>query len=276
MKNFVSQEWLLNNLSKDNLVILDARGGLNDPEYGFKEYQKYHIKGAQFVSLKKTMTGKLGTYGGRHPLPDMEDFAEAMKKLGIKDNSIITIYDDGDYAMAGRLWWLLKYFGKDNVFILEQGMKGWLNSGLKVTEEIIKPKESDSLSLNIDKSMVVDMDYVKAATSSDKIAIVDSRAYERYSGQEEPLDKIPGHIPNALNFPWMNLVAGGKMMSMEELKDYFEPLKRYDEIIVYCGSGITGTVNVLFMDEIGLSPKLYLGGYSDWISYDDNVVIKEK
>ncbi len=276
MKNFVSQEWLLNNLSKDNLVILDARGGLNDPKYGFKEYQKYHIKGAQFVSLEKTMTGKLEIHGGRHPLPDMEDFIEAMKKLGIKDNSIITIYDDGDYAMAGRLWWLLKYSGKDNVFILEKGMKGWLNSNLKVTEEIVKPKESNSLSLNIDESMAVDMDYVKAATRLNKTAIVDSRAYERYSGQDEPLDKIPGHIPNALNFPWTNLVADGNMMSTEELKDYFEPLKRYDEIIVHCGSGITGTVNVLFMDEIGLDPKLYPGGYSDWISYDDNVVIKEK
>lgn len=273
MKNIVSQEWLLNNLSKENLIILDARAELSDPNYGFIEYQKSHIKGAQFVSAQKIMTGTLCVHGGRHPLPNMESFIENMKKLGVNDESTIVVYDDGDLAMAGRLWWLLKYSGKSDVFVLEGGMKHWLDNNLEVTTEIIKPNISNSLSLNINHSMEVDMDYVKAAINSDKIAIVDSRAYERYSGQIEPLDRIPGHIPSALNYPWMKLVVDGKIMSIDDLTSYFESLKRFEEVIVHCGSGITGTVNVLFMEEVGLSSKLYVGGYSDWVSYEDNIVI---
>lgn len=275
MKNIVSQKWLINNLSNDNLIILDARADLNDPDAGFREYQKHHIKGAQFVSLENTMTGKLEVHGGRHPLPNMETFIKDMKKLGINDNSTVIIYDDGDLATAGRLWWLLKYSGKTNVYILEGGIKEWLNNNLEVTTEVVEPKTSNSLSLNIDSSMVVNMNYVKQSIDSNNIAIVDSRAQDRYCGKIEPIDRIAGHIPSAINFPWMNLTNDGKIMTLEELKKHFSSLESYEEIVVHCGSGITGTVNIIFMEEIGLNPKLYVGGYSDWVSYEDNIVVSE-
>lgn len=272
MKNIVSQEWLINNLSNENLIILDARAGLTDPDYGYDGYKEGHIKGAQFVSMEETMTGELSFHGGRHPLPDMEVFIKDMKDLGINDGSTILIYDDGDLAMAGRLWWLLKYSGKDNVYILEGGIKQWIHNGNELTTEIPKVPKSDSLSLNINDLMNVNINYVKAAIDSENIAIVDARARERYLGEVEPLDRIPGHIPNALNFPWMDLVADGKIMDKEQLIDYFKPLEEYEEIIIHCGSGITGTVNYILMEEIGLKPRLYAGGYSDWVSYPDNEV----
>lgn len=272
MKNIVSQEWLINNLSNENLIILDARAGLTDPDYGYDGYKEGHIKGAQFVSMEETMTGELSFHGGRHPLPDMEVFIKDMKDLGINDGSTILIYDDGDLAMAGRLWWLLKYSGKDNVYILEGGIKQWIHNGNELTTEIPKVPKSDSLSLNINDLMNVNINYVKAAIDSENIAIVDARARERYLGEVEPLDRIPGHIPNALNFPWMDLVVDGKIMDKEQLIDYLKPLEKYEEIIIHCGSGITGTVNYILMEEIGLKPRLYAGGYSDWVSYPDNEV----
>lgn len=275
MKNIVSQEWLINNLSNEDLIILDARAGLIDLDYGYQAYKEGHVKGAQFVSMEETMSGELELHGGRHPLPDMDVFIEDMKKLGISNNSTVVVYDDGELAMAGRLWWLLKYSGREKVYILEGGIKYWNDNNLNLTTETLEVKRSNILDLNIDYSMVVDMDSVKVATKSDKIAIVDTRAKERYLGEVEPLDRIPGHIPNALNFPWMNLVADGKIMDKEQLINYFKPLEKYEEIIVHCGSGITGTVNYIFMEEIGFKPRLYAGGYSDWVSYDDNKVIKE-
>lgn len=86
------------------------------------------------------------------------------------------------------------------------------------------------------------------------------------------MDRIPGHIPNALNYPWMDLIKDGEIISLDEAKQHFKDLKDYEEIIVYCGSGITATVNILLMEEIGLNPKHYAGGYSDWVSYEDNEV----
>lgn len=275
MKNFVTQTWLLENSSNDELILLDARAELSDASAGFTQYKEGHIKNAHFVSMENTMTGEVAHHGGRHPLPDMEVFIDEMKKLGISDSSTIVIYDDGNLSMAGRLWWLLRYAGKNNVFLLEGGMKHWLENKLETTTNAPEPKQSTSLSLNLDKTMIADVTDVKKAAASKDTAIVDSRAYERYAGQVEPLDKLPGHIPNALNYPWIDLVDEGNIIDNEEISEKFKPLKNYDEIIVHCGSGITGTVNVLFMEEAGLKPRLYPGGYSDWVSYDENEVIKD-
>ncbi|WMM25286.1 sulfurtransferase [Tissierella sp. MB52-C2] len=273
MKNIISQEWLKNNISKEDLIILDTRAELNDPSYGFNEYNKGHIKGAQFVSMEEVMTGELREHGGRHPLPNMDEFIENMKSLGIEDNSTVVIYDDGELAMAGRLWWILKYSGKNKVYVLEGGIKSWVENDLELTTEIPKVKKSNSLTLNLAPSMEVDMDYVKKVITDKDIAIIDSRAYERYIGKIETIDKVAGHIPSALNYPWTNLVEDG-IKPKEELEEYFKPLKDYKEVIVHCGSGITGTVNLMFMEEIGLKPKFYVGGYSDWISYEDNEIVE--
>lgn len=275
MKNIVSQEWLVNNMSKEDLILLDARAKLGDSKYDLEEYKKGHIRNAYHVSLYDTLTGEIGVHGGRNPLPKMEKFIEDMKKLGITDDSTIVVYDNGDLDMAGRLWWMLKYSGRDKVYILEGGLNAWEENGLELTTEVPERKESNSLTLNLRPSMEADIDYVKKAIDLDNIAIMDARSAERYRGEVEPWDRIAGHIPNAINYPWMDLLEEGKVKSKEELEKYFEDVKKYDEIIVHCGSGITGTVNYIFMEEIGLKPKLYVGGFSDWVSYEDNEVVTE-
>ncbi|MER2175459.1 MAG: sulfurtransferase [Carnobacterium sp.] len=275
MKNFVTQTWLLENCSNNDLILLDARAELNDPKAGYNQYKTGHIKRAQFVSLEDTMTGKVSEHGGRHPLPDMEVFIKEMKQLGISDSSTVIIYDNGDLAMAGRLWWLLRYAGKDKVFLLEGGIKHWVDNGLELTIVFPEPQASGDLRLNLNESMIAEHSEVKAAVDLDQTAIIDSRAYERYSGQVEPLDKLPGHIPSALNYPWMDLVDEGTIIDNKNINEKFKSLEEYEDIIVHCGSGITGTVNVLFMEEAGLEPRLYLGGYSDWVSYENSQVVKD-
>lgn len=273
MKNFVDINWLKNNLEEGNLVILDARADLQDSKEGERLYKKSHIVNAHFVSLEKTMTGEIKKHGGRHPLPDLEEFADKMRNLGIDNNSKVIIYDSGDLAMAGRLWWMLKYIGLDKVYILEGGFKEWEKMNYPVTDEIPEVKSQGNLKVSINKDIFSDIEDVKKAMDSDKKVIVDSRAEDRYSGKVEPFDRIPGHIPEAVNYPWTKLVESNSFMDEEELEEYFKDIKDYDEIIVHCGSGITGTVNIFFMEEIGLKPKLYLGGYSDWVSYLDNEVV---
>lgn len=276
MKNLITQTELIEKMvNETNLIILDARAELADASAGFNDYQRSHLKNAQFVSMEDTMTGKKNPHGGRHPLPNMENFMEAMKETGMTNSSTVVIYDDGSLAMAGRLWWLLKYAGKKKVYLLEGGMKKWLEKELNVTDSVVKPIATDSLNLNINHSLLADINEVKKAVHLSDTAIVDSRAYERYSGQVEPLDAKPGHIPSAMNYPWTDLVDDGKIINPEEAKEKFKALHGYKDIIVHCGSGITGTVNILFMEEIGLKPKLYLGGYSDWVSYGELDVIKE-
>ena len=271
MKNFKTKEWLIENINNDDLIILDARAELNDSNAGFEQYKKGHIKRAQYVDLDNVMTGEIGQHGGRHPLPTMNKFKNQMEDLGINNDSTIIVYDNGDLAMAGRLWWLLKYAGLEKVYVLEDGYNGW-ESLKEITKDIIKPKKSKDLILNIDESIFAKMEDINSAIESDNIAIIDSRTFDRYSGEVEPLDTIPGHIPTALNYPWVDLIKQNKK-DLSGLEKYFKDLFKYDGILVHCGSGVTGTVNILFMEEIGLKPKLYAGGYSDWISYKGNKVI---
>lgn len=275
MKNFVDYKWLKDNLDNEKLLVFDARAGLSNVLEGINAYNQGHIKNAQFVSLEEVMTGKKSTHGGRHPLPHIDKFTEDMKKNGMEDDSIVVIYDDGNLAMAGRLWWILKYFGKKDIFVLEGGIKKWIDMGESITTEIPKINRSKTLSLKKNDGIKVDMDYVKNSIFRDNTAIIDARAHERYTGKTEHLDRIAGHIPSALNYPWTELVKDGQIKSINKLKETFSDLEKYDEIIVHCGSGITATVNILLMEEIGLSPKLYPGGYSDWVSYEDNEVVKE-
>lgn len=275
MKNLKSSQWLYENLENENIIILDARAVLDDPMEGFKEYKESHIPGARYVPLEEVMTGELSTHGGRHPLPELNEFATNMINLGIDDDSTIVIYDHGNLAMAGRLWWIFKYFSKDKVYILKDGMEGWKNNKYPVTDKLPEIQVGSSLNLVKNKSILADVEDVRKAIESEDTAIMDARAFERYSGEVEPLDKIAGHIPTAINYPWMELINKIDNESLESLKEYFNELDKYKEIIVHCGSGVTGTVNFLFMEEIGLQPKLYAGGYSDWVSYEENHVIEK-
>lgn len=275
MKNFIDSLWLNKNIHKEDLVILDARADLKDPENGLREYEKSHIVASYFVSLEGTMTGQVEKHGGRHPLPNLNSFKEGMEALGLSNSSTIVIYDDGNYAMAGRLWWMLKYIGLEKVYILKDGFESWKSKGYPVTSEVSKVEKRGSLEINLQKDLLVGIDGVKEAINSQDKIIVDARASNRYRGEVEPFDRIPGHIPSSINFPWTDLVESFSPMDKGKLEKHFKSLEEYDEVIVHCGSGITGTVPFLFMEEIGLKPKLYLGGYSDWVSYEDNKVISE-
>ncbi|MCR3955395.1 MAG: sulfurtransferase [Gudongella sp.] len=275
MKNFVTANWLKGNLKSENLVIFDVRYELGNEDYGMAEYDKGHIEGAIFVPMEDILTGEVKTHGGRHPLPDLNDFASNMERFGVDDGKIVVVYDDGELAMAGRLWWMLKYIGKTEVFILKGGIKEWKEKGYGMSIDRVEHVRGNDLTTSINDEMIADVEDIRNAITRDDQVIVDSRTPDRYRGEIEPIDRIPGHIPSAVNYPWTELVEEPGDIDHERLTAHYSGLGKYDKIFVHCGSGITGTVNIMYMNEIGLEPVLYLGGYSDWISYDENEIVRE-
>lgn len=275
MKNMVTVDWLKNNLDKKKLVIFDVRHALDNDSYGMEEYKKGHIPNAIFIPFEEILAGDIGEHGGRHPLPDMKEFAYNMNKLGVDDESIVVAYDDGDLSMAGRLWFMLKYIGFQEAYVLLGGFKMWKSKNYPITTEVPEIVKGGDLSFNLQENMVADVEDVKKAINNKNQVIVDSRVAERYRGEIEPIDKVPGHIPSAVNFPWTDLARFYEDYDESKIKEHYKDLAGYDKIIVHCGSGITATVNLLFMEAAGLSPIFYVGGYSDWISYEDNEVVKE-
>lgn len=66
---FVDQDWLKERLGNEDLVVVDCRFKLGDPDYGFQQFKKSHIPGAIFMDLEKDLSGEVKEHGGRHPLP---------------------------------------------------------------------------------------------------------------------------------------------------------------------------------------------------------------
>lgn len=276
MTNLVSAKWLKENFNNENMVIIDCRFDLMDKNYGKKSYEKNHIQGAVRVDIETELSSKVQEHGGRHPLPSIDELKATFENLGISNNSIVVCYDEGDLAGASRLWWILKYLGHNEVYVLGGGINEFISIGGTTDNKKPNIPKKGNFTVNLNDSMRVDMKYVKERLYKDNVAIIDSREYKRYLGEFEPVDIKAGHIPSAMNYFWMDILEkNGENMNIkcvEDLKKHFEKLNNYDEVIVYCGSGITACPNSLALSEIGIDHKVYSGSFSDWVSYNDNDV----
>jgi len=266
----VSTDILTARLSDPNIVIVDCRYKLDDETWGRREYAAHHIPGAVYASLDHDLSGpKTGT-NGRHPLPDPRTFAQTLGRLGIASGMQVVAYDQDNGMFAGRLWWMLRWLGHDAVAVLDGGFAKWTHEG-RATASGDQARTPREFTASLQSQMVVDADRVSASLKSGESTLVDARAPERYRGEIEPLDKMPGHIPGAANhfFQW-NLDERGTFRSPDDLR---ERLHRSigdvpaDRLVCYCGSGVTACHNLLALEHAGLSgAKLYPGSWSEWSS----------
>ncbi|MEN0661321.1 sulfurtransferase [Caldifermentibacillus hisashii] len=276
MEYVVNQEWLLEQLANKDVKIVDCRFSLNKPDEGERLYKAGHIPGANFFDLEKQLSAPVSKHGGRHPLPDIEKFRREIEKAGIDNTKTVVAYDGGEGAFASRFWWLLTYIGHDKVYVLNGGFKGWVEAGYPTTKEVPKP-EPANFKVSIRKEMLATYEEVKEIVGNKKKLpiLIDSREKARYLGKEEPIDKIPGHIPGAIHKFWAEGLENGFFKGSEEQKKRFAELDQKEPIIVYCGSGVTATPNYIALKIAGYqNVKLYAGSYSDWVSYSDNPVEK--
>lgn len=274
MNNIIVKEWLLKNINDPYVRIVDCSFSLADPKKGRQEYEKNHIPGACYFDLEKDLSGEVSEHGGRHPLPNIEKFIHKLEQAGIDENTTVISYDQGEGAFAARFWWLLQYLGHDKVYVLDGGLKGWNKGNYPITSEVptfnkatFKPK--------IHTYLLASMEEVRTASGGQdyKTILIDSREEKRYLGLEEPIDKKAGRIPGAINKPWFEGLDSGYYKQAEDQKQRFTDINPEKEIIVYCGSGVTAAPNFLALKTAGFEKvKLYLGSFSDWISYQENKI----
>jgi thiosulfate/3-mercaptopyruvate sulfurtransferase len=265
----VTPTWLFEHLNDPQVVIVDCRFSLADPQLGRQQYQLSHIEGAYYLDLNEDLSSPVQEHGGRHPLPNPTDLARKLAEIGVNyQKTLVVAYDDSRLAFAARLWWLLRYLGHEQVAVLDGGFTGWQKAGYPVTN-IIPQAQAASFIPQIQTDKVVDIQTVKSKKDLPEVILVDSRESDRYRGEREPIDKIAGHIPGAVNYPWQEVTdASGYVLSSAEQRRRWEKLATSKEILVYCGSGVTACVNLLSLELADISSgKLYAGSWSDWISY---------
>lgn len=274
MGDIMSVDEVRDSLDDPRFVIVDCRFNLGDPGEGFRSYRKEHLPGAVYFDLEKDLSSPVSRHGGRHPLPKLWDFTFKLGKAGIDHRKKVVAYDDGG-AVAARLWWLLKYYGHKDVYVLDEGYSNWKRRGFPTSAQISNPLSTQFVP-HLQPGMLAAQGDVKQLLNGDpnENVLIDSRHPKRYSGEFEPIDAKAGHIPGAENWFWEdNLLKNGEWKTDDELKKRFAPLFSKKQCIVYCGSGVTACANVLGLAEAGAdNVRLYAGSWSDWISYDENPV----
>ncbi len=266
----VDTAWLRAHLGEPGLVVVDCRYVLGKPGAGGEAWRACHIPGATFLDVDRDLAAEPGERG-RHPLPEAADFEAAARRAGIGRDTRVVAYDEAGEGGAARLWWLLRHFGHDDVAVLDGGLKRWREEGgaLEAGEEGAAEQaaapgaaaesgatEPNPFTAHPRENDTADPDELSAGETR----LLDARAPERFRGEVEPIDKVAGHIPGALNVPFAELAPGGRFPPAAELRQRLGE----EPFVAYCGSGITACTLVLAGELADIEGRLYPGSWSEW------------
>ncbi|MBD2577323.1 sulfurtransferase [Oscillatoria sp. FACHB-1406] len=265
--DLISAPALAQQSDRASVAIVDCRFSLADPQLGRQQYDRGHIPGAYYLDLDRDLSSPKGARGGRHPLPTPDALAPKLAAMGIEPETLVVAYDDSKGAFAARLWWLLRYWGRDRVALLDGGWSAWVAGGYPISTEVPAPK-AGNFQPQVRTDWTVDLEEVKARKDLPGVVLIDARESDRYRGDREPIDPVAGHIPGAVNHFWQDACDDrGFFLPPNLQQQRWAHLAPEDEIIVYCGSGVTACVNLWSMAAAGISgAKLYPGGWSEWCS----------
>ncbi|MFZ6750575.1 sulfurtransferase [Undibacterium sp. Ren11W] len=261
-----------------NTVILDCRHDLMDASFGQKAYATGHLPGAQFAHLDLHLSGKKlaadGSFNGRHPLPDRDQFIQNLQAWGINNDTQVIAYDAHGGMYAARLWWLLRWVGHAAVAVLDGGLPAWTALGLPLSQS--EPQLACG-AIQARPSLVsqVSVDQVLANVASSELILVDARSPDRYRGENESIDPVGGHIPGAKNrFFKDNLQVDGSFKSALQLRqEWSTVLTDSNKAIMQCGSGVTACHNLLALEVAGYTgASLYPGSWSQWCAVAERPV----
>ncbi|MFD1257918.1 sulfurtransferase [Mucilaginibacter terrae] len=269
----------LKQLDKSTYTLIDTRGFGNSREH----YEQGHLEGALYVDLEDLAAHpEDAANGGRHPLPELKDFAALLGRLGITPQTHVIVYDDKAAANpAARFWWMMKAIGHPLIQVLNGGLQAAVIAGIYPVTGFHSPLQPAVYPIPANYANTVTITEVDRAVKNRGQIVIDVREKPRYLGQTEPIDLIAGHIPGAINVPYLtNLGAGNRYLNANELKEQYQEIfgdVKPEQVIVHCGSGVTACHTLLALEQAGLTgAKLYVGSWSEWSRRDLPVATDEK
>jgi thiosulfate/3-mercaptopyruvate sulfurtransferase len=264
----VSPEELAGHLDDPDWVVFDTRHDLGDVEKGRRAYAVGHVPGAYFMHLDEDLSSPKTGKNGRHPLPGLAGFTDRMNASGVRPRTQVVIYDDAGGSLAARLWWLLRWLGKDPVALLDGGFAAWQQEGRPISQEVPAPRKGN-FAPRPHLGWTVDAPFLERFHDDAAVRLLDARSAERFAGTQEPIDPVAGHIPGAINRFWKdNLAPEGRFKPVEMLRKEFDILlagAAPSQSVNMCGSGVTACHNIFAMELAGLpGARLYPGSWSEW------------
>ncbi len=272
MDILVSQDWLSAHLDDPDLVVIDCTNfadwsdadGMYRTTSGRDHWLDEHIATSRHADF--TMPGFTGDAARfRNTLPDPQEFADAMARLGVGDGMRVVLYDDAASLWATRVWWMLRWIGFDRAAVLDGGWQNWDANDGRVSHNPT-PCRPAKLTAAPRPGLFVTRPDVEAAIARGTL-LIDALSEAQFLGQQAELG-LKGHIPTAINIPGAGLV--------DQISECFEPLDRLaarfpqdrtQPAIVYCGSGVAAASVAFVMVRLGFEDvALYLPGLQEWTS----------
>lgn len=266
----ITAKELNNKLIEDNIVIIDVSNKEEPFNTGRAVYENAHIPGAIFLDVKEDLTGKNSF------VPDVDELAQTLSELGVSNEMTVVLYDRGTNRQVSKAYLVFTYIGHEHILVLQGGFAEWKKSGFEVTSEVPVRKNTKYIP-NPNEEIISNIDYIKDQMNDESSTLIDSRAYERYTGKREPKYKKAGHIPGAKNYYSKDVLNGKLWKDKDQLEEHFSSLNKKQEVIVSCGSGNSACLNFLALKVAGFSDvKIYPGGFSEWIKDDENEVATDE
>ncbi len=249
------------------VTLLDVRWQLGRTD-GRHRYLAGHLPGAAYVDLETDLADPpdLVHGGGRHPLPDPDRFAAAMRRCGVRDDRTVVVYDAAGGLAAARAWWLLRHHGHRDVRLLDGGWTHW-QGGDRPVETGAPTIAPGDFEARPGRLPVVDAEQA-AAVARDGV-LLDARAPERFRGESEPVDPVAGRVPGARNVPATANLVDGRFRPLPELAAVYAATEEAGPVAVYCGSGVTAAHDLFALHLLGREAALYAGSWSGWVSDPD-------
>lgn len=259
----VNTTWLFENLDNPMLILLD--GSLKNPVKEGATIDNKIIPTA--LSFDWDSFSDL-TNNLPHMMPNAEKFTQSAQKLGVNDNSVLVVYDRAGIYSSARVWWMFLAMGFENCFVLDGGLPEWLKMGYDHVTEYAKPKQKGNFNAVFKSHFISNQDEVfKASTDKNKL-VIDARSADRFCGKAaEPRAGLRlGHIPNALNIPFEEVLFENKIRSKIELDQLFEIVEHKNTPLIFsCGSGVTACIDALAATLVGFKNiSIYDGSWSEW------------
>jgi thiosulfate/3-mercaptopyruvate sulfurtransferase len=276
----VETGWLAEHLRDPGLVVLDCTTQLiPDPKItytvkaGLEDFEKGHIPGAQFVDLQADLSDNTGTRL-RFMLPLPADFAAAMRRFGVSDDSKIVTYSTANPQWATRVWWVLRVYGFDNAAVLNGGFQKWAKEGRAVATGPAAPRPAGGFSERAAKPLMADKDDVLAAIGDGAVCTINALQAPQHAGAGGNTYGRPGRIAGSVNVPTAGLVdpADNTFLPPDRLRAKFDAVHAFDKkVITYCGGGIAASATAHALVMLGHPDvRLYDASMSEW-AVDDSL-----
>ncbi len=269
--NLVSAAELAAQIGDPRLLVVDCRADLADAGRARAAHAAAHLPGSVHADLERDLSDLSKQGLGRHPLPDADAFAATLSRWGWQPGLRVVALDDAHGALAAaRLWWMLRLVGAREVTVLDGGLAAWRAARLPLVADAVA-RVPTRVTVDYDDSALVDFAALGAGLADASLLLVDARAEPRYRGEVEPIDRVAGHVPGAVNRPFsLNLQADGRFKPAAELRAGFLDLlggRDPREVVHMCGSGVTACHNLLAMEHAGLAgSRLFAPSWSGWSS----------